>query len=526
MRRPCRAALLLLVLACALLSPAAAQDAPAHISLDAAYRLDDPASDVAVTGDPIVGQVVTPPAFSDIDLRTVHVYQDFGPAGDQAGNLVVLLTTAEAIQDAASFQVSFNLTRGPTSLPTSTATGRGFNFSATPTAAGSLSARIVVPQDALGAVGGDLLTNLTVTATRFDGGDLPVSQDDSTGRDQAPDAGVTADPFTFFRATPPSLFDIQVTAIDGNPGATANFPAGTTGTEVTLTISNLGLDPEGYSLTVTADPPLDEPPVFTLELRVLDGGGSETRIVPISLQGVDSTRLTFTVTGERGGTASDRATLSVAPVTPPATERGVVPAGLDFLTPAAESVGLDRPFGKYAELTLLALLVLVAILALYLLLALSPSTLKGTAVAEAPPLPADAPRDAGDAAPAGMLGAADGADSIGAAASTATGRAGAGGKSPSATPTPAPNPPAPAAVVSILSVAHDPDAPEEGEDVHTEVVLRNGGSTRQVRVVLARDGADIDEAEATLPAFATKSVRLAWTAGPGENRVKVRVLPV
>ncbi len=520
MRRPCRAALLLLVLACALPAPAAAQDAPAHINLGTAYRIDDPAGDVAVSADPLVSQVVTPPAFSDVDLRTVHVYEDFGPAGDQPSDLDLLVTTAGAIQDAAAFQVSFNITRGPTSLPTSTASGRGFNFSATPTAVGSSSARVTVPRAVLGAVGGDLLTNLTVTATRFDGGDLPVPQDDSTGTDQAPDAGTTAPPFTFFRPASASLFDVQVSAIAGTSGKAADFPAGTTDADVTLTITNLGLDAEGYSLTVAADPPLDDPPVFTLELRILPGGGSETRTVPISLQGVQSTRLTFTVRGERGGMASDQATLSVAAVVPPAAQRGVVPAGLGFLTPAAESLGLDGPFGKYAELALLALLVLLAILALYLLLALAPSTLKGSAVPDAPPLPARAPRDAGDAAAAPAT-VADAAASTGARRG---GPASTGGPPP-ATPPPAPIPPAPVASLSILSVTHDPDAPEEGEDVHTEVVLRNGSATRQVRVVLALDGTDIDEAAATLPAFATKSVRLAWTAGPGENRVKVRVLP-
>ena len=160
-----------------------------------------------------------------------------------------------------------------------------------------------------------------------------------------------------------------------------------------------------------------------------------------------------------------------------------------------------------------SLFVLLAILAVFLLVALAPSTLAGTGADEAPPLPAGA--GAAEHAPAGVL--------AGAAAAPA--------EAPAPTAPPAMAPPASAAAattggaLAIESVTHEPDAPEEGQTVGTEVVLRNPGPTRQVRVVLSRDGHDVDDKAVTLPARATKTVTLAWTASAGENRVKVRVLP-
>lgn len=508
-----------LLLAAALLvglafPPGGAQDIPAHVQ--PTYFLGDPAGDVATTSDPIVGQIVPPPGFSDIDLRNITLYEDRGAAGDQAAQLVVLITTEAAIESGADFQVRFNVTKGPTSLPTSTANGRGFAFTAT-AAAGATAASVSIPVAALG-VGGDLLANLTVTSTRFDDGDLPVAQDDSTGTDQAPDAGTAAPPYTLHRPPAASLWTVEVTGIGATTGSTATLPAGSATIDIQLNITNGGLDEEGYSLSVTADPPLDEPPVFTLELRLLPGGGSETRTVPISLAGVEGTlRLTFTVTGERGGKGTDSAILTLAaPAIPPA-QRDVVPAGLDFLTPAAEGLGFDGAFGKYAELALLALLVLLAILAIFLLLALAPSTLKGAASDEAPPLP-----------PESGSPTASAASTARAAPAVPTPRPSTPATATPGAPTAGAVPPAPVPATTglrIASVAHEPPEPEPGQEVATEVVLRNDGSTRQVRVVLARDGTDIDEATLTLPAYATKNVRLAWTAGDGDNRIKVRVLP-
>lgn len=508
-------ALVALLLATAFVLPTVQGQAAHERGLPPTYTLSDAADDQAVQLDPLIGDFVGEGGFQDIDIRSVSFYETLQPPGGGARTFAVAISVGAPIEDGASFTVGFVVARGPTSLPGSTATaaGKSFNLTALPSAAGASVAVVEVPLASLGAVGGDLLTNLTVASSRFDPGQfdpVPISQDDRTGTDQAPDAGTVAPAYTFFRPASASLWSVDITAVGATAGSTATLPSDTEDTTVALTITNQGLDAEGYSLTVAADPPLDDPPVFTLELRILDGGESETRTVPISLAGVTGTvRLTFTVTGERGGSGDDLATVTLRAAAIPPTERQVVPAGLTFLTPAAEALGLDGAFGKFAELVLLALLVLLAILAIYLLLALAPSTVKAAATDEAPPLPGDAPRTVGsEALPAGLLD--DAAE-----------------PSPPAAPPVAtkPTPAAEPAGLRIASVTHTPNQPEAGEEVRTEIVLRNAGPTRQVRVVLARDGADLDDALLTLPAFATKNVTLSWTAGEGDNRVKVRVLP-
>ncbi|MEK6975268.1 MAG: hypothetical protein AABY18_02885 [Candidatus Thermoplasmatota archaeon] len=511
--------------AAVLLLVAAAWAPVAHAGTAADPELEDAAGDQAVTrpGGPDLPPLipgVNDESFDDIDLVAAWFEQPrtVDCVGENALDCpdLALLVATTASWTTGTLTATFRVERGPTSYAASTATGQTVTLTVTGTtvtglpnataAVGPDGLRIQVGIGRVGAVGGDLLTGLNLTTTRTDLGavtDPTVTQDDQTGTDAA---GPGAN-YTMARPTPTAGVDVGVAQVGNKTGnALTTQERGTY--DVRLRISNLGTDADAYTLAVSSDPPLKQPPVLSTVAIPLAGDAQAT--VPISLAGMDpgTIRVTFTVTTTRGATDTAVAVFSFAP---PASEREVVPAGLDFMTPAAESLGLDGAFGKYAELVLLALIVLLVILAIFLLVALAPSTLAGSAAPEAPPM------KGGDQAPAGLLPLVAPAKKADADDDEPEDEEGDGGPTP------------PAATVGgalkIESVTHEPEAPEEGEEVTTEVVLRNPGPSRQVRVVLAADDLDRDEAALTLAARATKTVRLSWTAGPGENRVRVRVLP-
>ncbi len=497
-----------------LLLVAAAWAPPGQAGTAAAPELTDPAGDQVLAGglssspDELhVIPGVNDDDFADVDIVAAWFAQ---PAGASPVTTLVVATTRA--WTTGTLTASFTLQKGPTSYANSTADGQSFTLTVTGTAVSGIDnataaattegLEVRFPTARLGSVGGDLLVGLNLTTSRTSTASTPdpLTQDDVTGSDTAGPGAA----YTLARPTPAALVDFDVLQVANRTGDRLTLPERTS-VAVAFSLVNLGTDDDTYTVTAASDPPLKVPPT-------LPPPGALPRNAPVPLQATidldgmepGTIRVTFTATTGRGG--ADTAAVTLVLEAPPIAARQVKPAGLDFLTPAAESTGLDDAFGSYAELALLALLVLAAITAIFLLVALAPSTLAGASAPESPPLAAGA-----DAPPAGVLAPAAAA-------------------APKAPPKPE-NPPVAAGAgttggaLAIESVTHEPEAPEEGQAVATEVVLRNPGPTRQVRVVLALDGADADDKAITLPARATKTVRLAWTAGAGENRVKVRVLP-
>lgn len=499
MQRSRAAVVLLLVLA--------AWAPPGQAGSAAAPELSDPADDQARSGG-LSGQPVPPvlpgvndDRFEDVDVTAAWFSQ---PRGD-----IILTVATTQGWTTGTLTATFRIEKGPTSYANSTASGQEVTVIVTGTAVtgvdnatASVSTEgleVRMPASRLGAVGGDLLAglNLTTSRTSTAGTPDPVTQDDVTGAD-------TAGPGTAYmvaRPAPASLVDFDVLRVANQTGGSLTLPERTT-VPVALSLLNRGTDDDTYTIAARSDPPLKSAPQLPPP-GALPRNAPATLQANIDLAGMEpgTIRVTFTATTGLGG--SDDAVVTLVLEAPPIAARAVKPAGLDFLTPAAESTGLDDAFGSYAELALLALLVLAAITVVFLLVALAPSTLAGASAPESPPLSVGA-----DAPPAGVLApAAAAAPPKPANPPVASGSGTAGG------------------ALAIESVTHEPEAPEEGQPVATEVVLRNPGPTRQVKVVLALDGADADDKTVMLPARATKTVRLGWTAGAGENRVKVRVLP-
>lgn len=517
-----RAVAVLMLAVAALAPPPAAAGTPAD------PELTDPVDDHVVQGDlqtvPVPVPGVSDASFDDVDITAAYF-------DEVAGSLRLTVVTT-ASWAGGSLAGSFNVTRGPTSYSNSTATvPQPLRFWVNGTAVAGLNGtaaaspdglRIILARSQLGAVGGDVLEGLSLTTFRRDAGritDPQVTQDDFTGQDEAGPGR----PYTMAR--PPVVGGVDVGIVTtGNATGSLLTLTERASVPIQVRVSNQGSDDDAFTLRVTTEPPLREAPnIAALDNTALPRGQSTVVGVLVRMEGARAgdIRVTVTAMTERGATDSATATIRFAPPTVP---RDVVPAGLDFLTPAAEAMGFDDVFDEYAEAALLALIVLLVILAVFLLVALAPSTLAGSPEPIAPPVAG------GEDAPAGLLAAqaARKARAPAAAASTL------GADSDGARDVPADAPAtaaaaaaatAPAAALRIDEVTHRPDDPAPGEDVATEVVLRNDGGTRQVRVVLAVDGDDADEASITLPARATKTVRLGWTAGEGENRVRVRVLP-
>jgi hypothetical protein len=530
--RPGSAALLLLL--------ATAWAPAAQAGSAEAPELTDPAGDQAGAAGPIVVGGVNDDAFDDVDLVAAWLEErtlDCVGAANGTCPTVTLVVQTSAGWGTGSMVVSFAIARGPTSLPGSTASGQAFTLYVNGTTVEGLAnataanapdgLHLTLPLPQLGAVGGDVLTGLTLSTSRFDDGTLQgVALDDQTGTD---DAGPGLD-YVFQRPPVAPRLLLEVLSVDGRAGS-ASTVSTRDPVDVVLRITNLGLDDDGWQLSLASRPPLADPPVFLQAFTGIAAGTTAQTTVPISLADMAEGRivLTFTVSSERGASATARATLTLdlpsAPPPPP-SEREVKPAGLTFLTGTAETLGFDGPFGSYAELALLALLVLLVLLALFLLLALG-RPLPREAAAETPG-PARRPTTAGPAGFAQTVRAAPAAEpeegpdvdpALFAALEPGTDEA-----APEPVP-PAPMPTTSGAAIRIDEVRHEPREPAPGERVTTEVVLRNDGPSATLRVELSVDGQPAAERTVAVPSRATKAVTLPWTAGPGDNRVRVRVLP-
>ncbi|HUR25736.1 MAG TPA: hypothetical protein VM327_06970 [Candidatus Thermoplasmatota archaeon] len=537
------AAALLLVLAAALAAPAGMAGSAA------APEVTDPADDQEVDD----GSVPILPGVNDVDFGDVDILAAFV---SEFGDLTRLTVQTTSGWTTGSMILSFNITSGPTSLPSSQAIAAGTRFTVYVNGttvggvAGSAAAttdglRVDLRTGALGAVGGDVLADLTITTTRTDPGKLQgVPQDDQTGSDTA---GPGLD-YAFSRPPVVPRLDLAVVSVGGKAGPyTANETR--SAIPVVLRITNLGLDPDGWQLRVTSDPPLADAPVFAQAFTPIDGGATAETTVPLSLAGMDEGPivLTFTASSERGATATATTTITVdLPSSPPA-DREVKPAGLTFLTPAAEAMGLDDSFGRYGEAFLLALIVLLTILAIFLLLALGRSTTKGEPASEAPwpagagatpaafvgpgglaeTVRASPPRSTAPSAPAESAdGAPEGLMDFGALAAAAQGQDVEEAPPPESAARPAPLPTAAAgARVRIEEVRHTPREPEAGQGVTTEVILRNDGPSTTLRIALSVDGKPAAERTVQVASRATKAVELPWTAGAGDNRVRIQAFP-
>lgn len=490
-----RAAVVLLLVAAACAPPADAGSAQDP-------ELTDPAGDQAVDRTIPAGvPQLSDDAFDDIDIVAAWFEQAradcAGDAEPGCLGLGLVVATTGAWTSTSKLTATFRLLRTQDSYAHSTANGQLVTLNVTGSSVTGVAnataavtpegLRIALPT--LGAVGGDQLAGLNLSTSRTDPGlvtDAQATQDDATGTDEAGPASA----FQVERPARLGRWSIRILSVDGQAGARAELTE-PHDVAISYEVTNLGTDRSMYAVQVRGEGlPGFQGVAHTGEL---DPFGAARHNVTVTMGGAQpgDLRVRFLL-----GSTEPLATATIA-YAPPAAERGVVPAGLDFLTPAAESTGLDDAFGKYAELAMLALLVLIVIIAVFLLVALAPSTLAGVAAPEAPPAAAGA-----DAPPAGVL-------------------------PPAAHVASAPHeePPEAGPGITIESVSHEPDAPEEGEPVRTEVVVRNPGRTRQVRVVLSLDDRDEDDKAITLPARATKTVTLGWIAGPGENKVRVRVLP-
>jgi hypothetical protein len=248
--------------------------------------------------------------------------------------------------------------------------------------------------------------------------------------------------------------------------------------------------------------------------------------------------LSITAASERG--AQDNVDVHVAfhVDAPVPGEREVKPAGLTrlpFLTTGAEALGFDGLFGSYGEAVVLAFLILLTILALFLLLALGRSTTKGEPAPEAP-WPAERAMPAAFAGPGGVAETvrATGPPPQAAPAEDVPADFGALAAAAEQLATPEPAPPVAAAPlptaaepmrIRIEEVRHTPSEPEAGQGVTTEVILRNEGPSATLRIALSVDGKPAAERTVQVPSRATKAVELPWTAGAGDNRVRIQAFP-
>ncbi len=352
-----------------------------------APEVSDPAGDQAVEAGLLVVGGVNQDAFSDVDIVAAWVEE-------ANGTVSITVETTAALTDATALSVSFAVERGPTSYHNSTATGAVFTLNVTGLAASGADGvtgtqngtlyTFAVPLLSLGATGGDLLANLTVHAARTNGGNFPdpITEDDQAGQDVAPDSGGGA-PYTFFRVPVEAAFTLipqagEVTVVGGEAepftGPTASVPAADAAVSYTVEVRNTGTDPDGFNFTVQSPDAAFRATVTPAAVSLLPG---EAAALTVGVEATDApdgeASLTLAGRSDRGATASLALVLDVQlPAAPaPPAEREPTPAGLGFLTPAAEALGLDDALGEYAELFLLALLVLLAILLVFLLMALT-----------------------------------------------------------------------------------------------------------------------------------------------------------
>lgn len=383
-------AVLALALAALLAGPDFGPVGPGAAQTSAVVLISDPRDDVNVTSGPLVAQE---PAFPNVDVIAVSARQP------SEGTLVITVTADGEPTDTQTVELTLRILRGPNSLPNSTATNESYALSFhagqvanLPGATGEVDGNDIafhIPLSAIEAVGGDILANVTVEISDSDGGSAPppVTQDDSTAVDVAPDTGQSV-PYTLSRPAVSGSLVLQVvggtvqrTAPPCPPegtcpaapspvpfvGANAATADGNSSITFELEATNLGLDAD--TVTLSAAPVLGADLSLTPSTLSLAAGASGRATLTVDLNQAPNGTLRFVVVARsaNGGQAEAIATVGVNVVVLP-VERKPVPEALGFLTPVVTAVGLDDVFGAYAELAFLLFVLLVAIVAVYVLM--------------------------------------------------------------------------------------------------------------------------------------------------------------
>lgn len=466
-------------------------------------EITDPPNDPTVSdgGDlqPILDAAGESDSFADVDLLRAWIDQDrVDDVGEPSPPLHFTVQAAGAVEDGTHTWINFTVDRGPLSVFNSTADGTAWslhvvgttvqdgpdNATAGPAPGAEDAIQVSLHTIDVGASGGDVIRNFTVERSRSTDSLAPLVDPGQRAHDRAPDEGAGR---AFTLGRPPVVPHVSLALPEGpvynasGPDADLSFP---------LTVTNRGTDLDTVALTAASPP--EALATFDRNGLELAPGENTTVTVTVQLDGAaDDTGVTLSATSGRGGFATLPVTIQVDGPAPPPGNGGEAPggdrapavAGLDWLTPLAEGTGADEAFGEHAETVWLALLVLAAVLLLILLLALT-----GRSEPSLRERPATYDERRGPGVP---LVAAD-----------------------------EPLPPD----LELLDVIHEPDAPRPGDEVWTAAVIRNNGHThRKVRAVLVVDG--VARQDETLDVHARRRVRVRfpWTAGHGENRVKVQV---
>lgn len=376
-------ALFALLAAAALLTPAAAQG-PAAPSL----LLSDPAGDQAKTSGPLA---TSAPAFDNVDILEVTALE---PA---PGTLLLRVGTKAAASTTQNLTAAFLVAKGAESLPNSTASGLAYTLMLRAGAVSGIEGATVradgtaleftIPRLAIGAVGGDVLSNLTLSIEDFHPGaaPAPVTQDDSRASDVAPDSG-SSTPYTFQRPAKAAglVLDVLrgrattgegVACADGGdpcvatsdlPGASATVAALPARLQWELRITNEGLDPDTVALAAPALPGIDVS-VAPATIALAPGESANATLTVRIAQAANGTiRIPLSATSQLGGRETQELQIHVQ--VPAPAPREPVPGQLGFLTPVVSAVGLDGVLGVYAELAFLLLVLLLVVVAVYLLL--------------------------------------------------------------------------------------------------------------------------------------------------------------
>ncbi|MCA1819108.1 MAG: hypothetical protein LC620_03505 [Halobacteriales archaeon] len=530
--RSCRA------IAVVLLVVAVGVAVPVHAQTEAEPLVTDPTGDQQASNGQLVAQ---PPPWDNVDVLSISALQP------SPGLLVLALTTKAAATATENVTLNLTVARGPSSLPNSTTAGIGYSMlyhngvlSGLPGASASAAGAVLsfsIPLSAIGAVGGDVVTDVRVEAEDFSPGaaPFPVTQDDSSAADSAPDSG-TSVPFTLER--PPVAGGVTLavasTSIQADPlaplsavppTAEATVRTGNATVEFGIRVGNTALDAD--TVTLAAAPTAGARVSLSPSTLDLAAGGSGTATLRIAFDSPDNGTATFVVdaTSLHGGKARLTLLVHVEVPGPPPAERTPVPAALGFLTPLVTSVGLDDLFGDYAELVFLLFLVLVVVVAVYLLLFLVQTPWVRIRVS---------PRRA-VVAPGGVAEfhvELEGGKKHPALARATLRTAGAWiaglqvGRS-AARPGESLDIPLESGKEAlpqeaILRVQVPYDAP--GGTVRTTATIHNDGPVvAKLRVVLQKDGSSVAEERVDVPPHDVRTVVLAWTAGAGRNLVKVQI---
>lgn len=378
-----------------------------------------PVCNAAASGDPNTGPTasgsgnvvkvwITEP---DDENYTIHIEMGEAPTADTDFTVNYTVTpTNVSLYTGSDTPTSHSIAFSGTTAPATPA-----NTTVASNATNATIVELTVTRRDTSAVGGDSITGLSVAVTHEEGdsagtGPATISWTDTT-TDTAPNDPVANPSRPYNLTRPPIVPDLELTVVGGSITHTVNGTSNTTtfmsnqvtteGPDATVTfdlvLTNTGTDPDDATITLF-DPTgalaadnveVTISPATTGEL--LPGEAANVTVTAtLTEAGVGQHPILLQADSGRGAIAASAMQVTVpAPPPPPTTqppptggngsngggnggnqdpaEREPVPAGLSFLTPMAEALGLDGPFNEYAELVLLALLLLLLILIVFLI---------------------------------------------------------------------------------------------------------------------------------------------------------------